>query len=268
MRLNRVSFVSLLGVALLVLFALNGCGSNISHISAAPSAVEKQASYNASLDKVWGAAQRALSEDDTVKVLDKSSGIMVTEFRTIDAKELSLAQTYFLGKTYKHSYTVNFIPASSARTDVRVNVKLQAVQLVLLSREESNEAVEGYLRKRLFDKIAAQLGQGTALAPEAQTPPAAAAAAPRPMEGSRPVQEPTTSRAVTVPDAEPAVNTKEAIARAQVRLKELGFDPGGADGVLGPRSIAAIRKYQTAKKLPVTGRLTPETLNSLGVLAP
>lgn len=128
----------------------------------------KSQAYNASVDAVWNAAKKALVEDETFKILDKSSGIMVTELRTIDAKELSLAATYFLGKTYKNSYTINFNPQASNKTDVTINVKLQAVQVVLLSREESNADVEGYLRKKLFDKIAENLkGQSLASTDEA-----------------------------------------------------------------------------------------------------
>ena len=140
-----------------IAFAFTGCASNIEHIPTATKSVEKQKVYNSSTDKVWAAAQRALSESDTFKVLDKSSGLMVTEFRPVDAKELSLAQTYFLGKTYKSSYTLNFTQNSANSTDVRVNVKLQAVQMVLLAREENNEVVEGYLRQQLFDRISANL---------------------------------------------------------------------------------------------------------------
>lgn len=137
--------------------SLFGCASNIRHISTTEKPVEKQKTFSASLDKVWTATQRALSEEDTVKILDRSSGIMVTEFRTIEARELSLAQTYFLGKTYKSSYTVNFISTATTSTDVRINVKLQAVQVVFLAREENNEPVEAYLRQKLFDKISASI---------------------------------------------------------------------------------------------------------------
>lgn len=242
---------------------LSGCGSNIGHIAPETAPVDRQIAFNASLDRVWAATQRALSEDDTVKVLDKSSGIMVTEFRTIDAKELSLAQTYFLGKTYKSSYTVN-VTANGARTDVRVNVKLQAVQLALLAREESNEPVEGYLRKRLFERIAAQLGGSQTEADPRSAVPVAPAPAPahRAAEPARTAPEPAAA-----PPRSPGseVLTKEGISKAQLRLKEMGFDPGGTDGVLGPRSVAAIRRFQAAKKLPVTGRLTPETLTALGM---
>lgn len=145
-------------LALAVLFlTLTGCASNIEHIPTAQSPTPKNKVFNSSIDKVWSAAQRVLSEETTFKILDKSSGIMVTELKTIDSKELSIAQTTFLGKTYKSSYTVNFSPLGSGKTDVKVSVKLQAIQVALLSREESNENIESYLRKQLFDKIASNL---------------------------------------------------------------------------------------------------------------
>jgi len=92
--MNR-GVIRLIAMPLAIVFAtgLLGCASNISHIAEQPTAVEKKATYSAPVEKVWGAAQRALSEDETIKISDKSSGIIVTEFRPIDAKELSLAQT-------------------------------------------------------------------------------------------------------------------------------------------------------------------------------
>lgn len=148
--------ILLLVLCIALIANFTGCTSNIKHIKAPEKPVEKMKTFNAPLDKVWSTAQRTLSEEDTFKILDKSSGIMVTEFKTIDAKELSLIQTGFLGKTYKRSYTINFIQ-NGGRTDVSINVKLQAVQAVLLSREEGNENVEAYLRQKLFDKISANL---------------------------------------------------------------------------------------------------------------
>ena len=43
--------------------------------------------------------------------------------------------------------------------------------------------------------------------------------------------------------------------RLQVALAGLGFDPGGADGVLGPRSREAIKAWQKARDLQQTGYL-------------
>ena len=164
-------------VATVLFLAISGCASNIQHIPTTQAPISKNKVFSGSFDHVWSAAQRVLSEETTFKILDKSSGIMVTELRTIDAKELSLAQTYFLGKTYKSSYTVNFSPAGGGKTDVKVSVKLQAVQVVLLSREESNENVESYLRQQFFDKLAKLLQKGEAKAEPSspQSPPRAEA---------------------------------------------------------------------------------------------
>jgi hypothetical protein len=138
----------------ILFLAISGCASNIEHIPTTQAPIPKNKVFSGSFDQVWSAAQRVLSDETTFKILDKSSGIIVTELKTIDAKELSLVETYFFGKTYKSSYTLNFSPAGEGTTDVKVNVKLQAVQVALLSREESNENVESYLRQQLFDKIA------------------------------------------------------------------------------------------------------------------
>ncbi len=49
----------------------------------------------------------------------------------------------------------------------------------------------------------------------------------------------------------------------QQRLTRKGYDTGGADGVIGSKSEAAIRAYQTAEGLPVTGQATLDLLNRL-----
>src|SRR5262245_7596390 len=49
------------------------------------------------------------------------------------------------------------------------------------------------------------------------------------------------------------------IRQAQTALKEKGQDPGPIDGVHGPRTSAALRSYQKAENIKVTGRLDSET---------
>ena len=53
------------------------------------------------------------------------------------------------------------------------------------------------------------------------------------------------------PDAERIRGVQRALAR-------LGYDPGSADGLMGPRTRAAIRAFQSASGLSADGRLTPE----------
>lgn len=49
----------------------------------------------------------------------------------------------------------------------------------------------------------------------------------------------------------------------QRRLTAAGFDTGGADGVVGARTRAAIEGYEAARGLPVTGTPTPDLLRRL-----
>jgi peptidoglycan hydrolase-like protein with peptidoglycan-binding domain len=43
----------------------------------------------------------------------------------------------------------------------------------------------------------------------------------------------------------------------QSGLARLGYDPGPADGVAGPRTRDAVRRYQQDRKLVVDGALSP-----------
>ncbi|UWQ82151.1 lytic murein transglycosylase [Leisingera caerulea] len=54
--------------------------------------------------------------------------------------------------------------------------------------------------------------------------------------------------------------TKDDRILLQQRLTAKGFDTGGADGVLGPKSRAAISGYQSSRGLPVTGDPSPALL--------
>lgn len=57
--------------------------------------------------------------------------------------------------------------------------------------------------------------------------------------------------------------TKDDRVALQKRLTAKGFDTGGVDGVLGPKSQAAIRDYQSSIGQPATGVPSLELLNSL-----
>lgn len=56
---------------------------------------------------------------------------------------------------------------------------------------------------------------------------------------------------------------RELVRDAQRQLKGLGFNPGTVDGNYGEQTAAAVRAYQQAYRLPVTGSLDDTTLRSL-----
>jgi peptidoglycan hydrolase-like protein with peptidoglycan-binding domain len=52
---------------------------------------------------------------------------------------------------------------------------------------------------------------------------------------------------------------------AQTKLASLGYYKGDLDGAGGSQTAAAIRRFQVARELRVTGELNPATLNALGI---
>jgi peptidoglycan hydrolase-like protein with peptidoglycan-binding domain len=54
----------------------------------------------------------------------------------------------------------------------------------------------------------------------------------------------------------------------QRELAVNGFDPGGIDGRFGPKTSEAIRAYQRAAKLPLTGCPSQELLDNDGYIIP
>jgi len=56
-----------------------------------------------------------------------------------------------------------------------------------------------------------------------------------------------------------------AVTKLQARLKELGFDPGNADGIFGPSTTAAVTAFQKASKIFADGIVGPQSFNALNL---
>lgn len=59
--------------------------------------------------------------------------------------------------------------------------------------------------------------------------------------------------------------TKDQIKQVQERLMAEGADPGPLDGVMNPRTEAALRRYQEKQGLPVSGAADEATLKQLQI---
>jgi hypothetical protein len=55
------------------------------------------------------------------------------------------------------------------------------------------------------------------------------------------------------------------VADVQTELTQFGYYSGPVDGIFGPTTRDAVAKYQIAKHLDVTGSLSPDTLQALGL---
>ena len=61
------------------------------------------------------------------------------------------------------------------------------------------------------------------------------------------------------------LHADETVLATQKKLAQLGYYKGEADGQTGSQTSAAIRRYQIAQNLKVTGELNRQTLDRLGI---
>jgi peptidoglycan hydrolase-like protein with peptidoglycan-binding domain len=61
--------------------------------------------------------------------------------------------------------------------------------------------------------------------------------------------------------------TREQVKKAQQALKDKGHYDGDVDGLMGPKTKAAMKKFQKAEGIQETGRLDAETMSKLGLQA-
>ena len=83
-------------------------------------------------------------------------------------------------------------------------------------------------------------------------------------------QAPANRRATPAPDQTQRVAPKprpsdDNVRRAQTALERAGYEIGAPDGQMGPRTIAALKRFQTDRYLPVSGQLDETTLAALGI---
>ena len=58
---------------------------------------------------------------------------------------------------------------------------------------------------------------------------------------------------------------EQTIRDVQQKLKDAGYDVGQVDGKWGPRTNAALQKFQQAQGIQASGELDQQTLSALGV---
>jgi hypothetical protein len=81
-----------------------------------------------------------------------------------------------------------------------------------------------------------------------------------PAESAPPDASPMQDKAVPVTQESPS---KASVMDAQKQLRDLGFDLGAPDGVMGTETIAALRRFQAERHLSPTGKLDSATVLQL-----
>ena len=59
--------------------------------------------------------------------------------------------------------------------------------------------------------------------------------------------------------------TSDQVKTLQQSLQDKGMDPGPIDGIMGPKTMAALKAFQKDQKLTESGKLDDQTREKLGV---
>jgi len=59
--------------------------------------------------------------------------------------------------------------------------------------------------------------------------------------------------------------SRDTVKQVQEKLSRQGQDPGPADGIMGPKTQAALKDFQQQKNLQPSGRIDPQTLAALQI---
>jgi peptidoglycan hydrolase-like protein with peptidoglycan-binding domain len=106
---------------------------------------------------------------------------------------------------------------------------------------------------------------GWAVAQPTPIPPEAARQSPLTQTGEQDIAQPFGGQG-QIREPSTAVRestTTDLVSRAQEELRELGYNPGPIDGIMGPRTQQALRRYQRDFNIPVTGTLNAQTRQQL-----
>ncbi|MDD0812485.1 peptidoglycan-binding domain-containing protein [Curvibacter sp. RS43] len=106
--------------------------------------------------------------------------------------------------------------------------------------------------------VAAALAACSTPAPPAPSPAPAAPVAPTPSPAP---PAPVAAAPVAAPPV--VADPLSAVRQAQERLNQQGYAAGTADGLVGPKTRAALRRFQQEKGLKVTGVLDAATADKL-----
>ena len=84
-------------------------------------------------------------------------------------------------------------------------------------------------------------------------------------QGGQNVEAVQVPAGVDLSPADPFARYRSQMTLAQERLRRFGYEPGPMDGIMRSETASALRAFQRAHGLSVTGRTNPETLLTLGI---
>jgi hypothetical protein len=216
--------------------------------------------YRAPPQAVRRAVLAVLGDQGYVYEDNPSAGTIKTEPKSLT----DTSKFAFTGATYHAKLFITFDGSTvtyRAKFDKKSNLTMPELNVEFPEKE--NEIRKEFfvaLDKRLTPS-GAELPQGSSLAVPASSQGAAAASA-----GPTSPTSPPPATKSTVESKNPLSEPMSTLEMQKILLS-LGYEVGQPDGISGRRTVDALRKFQQASKLPVTGSLDPESVVRLRAAA-
>jgi peptidoglycan hydrolase-like protein with peptidoglycan-binding domain len=128
----------------------------------------------------------------------------------------------------------------------------------------------GIIDEPTMNALQSKAATGSATNPQRSTNPRTSGNVPSPQ--SPQPNNPTPQAMAATPQSPsdigvgPTAFDLEDVRQAQMALRNRGFDPGEMNGMISSQTQEAIRQFQMARNLPVTGKLDQQTQAALGIL--
>ena len=212
-----------------------------------------EALYVETFDNVWNAVNDTLMEmRESSAMMDKNSGVIRTTKRNLnDVSWIGKA----LGKaTFEYELNLT-VRQKIGGVGVSLMVPFWEQKVFIASKEKNLPEGSNMMRHIFYNNLNKRIHPESARYPDSPTQDIRYA----PMtQGSQP-----SSFSQTQQNPQPQSQGPMDLREAQRLLNEKGFDCGTPDGKIGPRSRRAIREFQGAEDLPVTGKLDQATMDRL-----
>lgn len=231
---------------IVLLCGITGCKKNIQD-TASPPPNPNIFSFNAPYHQTWNAVVEAVTDFNTIDILDPASGFISTGLTTFVGDEISPLDNNQGDWAVRFSYNIKLSPGQNGETSVMVQVELfEKPGLGPLQGANNGPTAASVLRDHLFTLICHRL-----VLPEASTCQSVIIHTPLP--ASQFSSEITGKK----------LKYEKRVSTAQKMLNKNGYKAGLADGLLGATTRKAIKYFQRDNGLPVRGELDAATYDLL-----
>lgn len=222
-----------------------------------------EVTYSGGMSSVWNAViDTLLQEGEQIEFSDKDSGIIRTAESTLN--DSNWIEKGLAFSSFKYRYNI-VVRSNSRGVGVAVNLAFVEEKVFFANKQKNLPEATNMMRHIFYDALNKKARPQWAKMPDRPDEAIRYAPASREVKGNTSDYTSNSRRNSSDTYSSPQRTGADTVRQAQQALNAAGFDSGRPDGKAGPRTRNAVRKYQKAKGLPISGELDAATLRALGV---